>query len=118
AGCDAHLRGGPAGAAGGGRTVAAAVAGAARPGPADDPAVAEPPAPRRLLAARIGVRGLRGHRVPGLRGERLGGWLLQRGAAAARGPELPAQGPDRPLAARLPRRGQRAGPAARRPPRA
>ena len=46
--------------------------------------VASPPAPRRLLEAGLGVRGLRRDRVPGVRDRRLGRRLL-RGRAAARG---------------------------------
>ena len=46
--------------------------------------VAAPPAPRRVLEAGLGLRGLRRDRVPGLRDRRLGGRLL-RGGAAPRG---------------------------------
>ena len=64
--------------------------------------VARPPAPRRLLAPGLGVRGLRGDRGAGLRGRRLGRRLHQRDPAPARGPARAAQGADRPVVARLP----------------
>ena len=47
--------------------------------------LARPPAPGRVLEARLGVRGLWRDPVPGLRDRRLGGRLLERGAAPARG---------------------------------
>ena len=64
--------------------------------------LAAPPAARRLLAARLGVRGLRRDRVPGLRRRRLGRRLLQRDPAPARRPRGAAQGPDRALGAQVP----------------
>ena len=80
------------------------------PGDADavDRALARPPAPRRVLAARLGVRGLRGHRVPGLRGGRLRGRLHERRASSPRRSLGPAQGARRAVGTRLP---------GRRPPR-
>ena len=54
------------------------------------------------MAARLGVRGLRGDPVPGLRRRRLGGRLLQRDPAPARRAQGAAQGPDRPLGAQVP----------------
>ena len=44
----------------------------------------QPSAARRLLEARLGLRGLRRDRLPGLRGRRLGRRLLQCDPAAAR----------------------------------
>ena len=64
-------------------------------------ALAAPPAARRLLEARLGVRGLRRDPVSGLRGRRLDRWLHQRDPAPARAPDGAAQGPDRALGARL-----------------
>ena len=46
--------------------------------------LAAPPAPRRVLEARLGQRGLRRHRVPGPRRRRLARRLLERDPAAAR----------------------------------
>ena len=60
-----------------------------------------PPAPRRLLEAGVGVRGLLADRGGGLRGGRLGRRLHQRHPADAGGAARPAQGPDRPVGARL-----------------
>ena len=70
--------------------------------PAVDPHLARAPAPRRLLEARLGVRGLRRHRGPRLRRRRLDRRLHQRRPAPARGPARAAQGPHRPVAARVP----------------
>ena len=81
----------------------------------DGRGLARPPAPRRLLAPRLGLRGLRADRGPRVRGRRLGGRLLERGPAAARGAARPAQGPDRPVVARVPA-GRRARPGHRLPP--
>ena len=74
-----------------------------------------PPAPRRVLEARLGVRGLRRHRLPGLHGRRLGGRrtrnailrLLEGSRARARA--------DRAVGARLPAR-RDARPGDRLPP--
>ena len=70
---------GPAPRSGSGRRrVAADVALPARaPAPARAP-VAPPPVARRVLAARLDLRGLRRHRGGGLRGRGLGGRLLER----------------------------------------
>ena len=76
--------------------------------------VAAPPAPRRLLAPRLRVRGLLGRRVPGARLQRLGRRLLQRGVPAAEPPRRAAQGADRPVVAQVPAPG-RAGPRHRLP---
>ena len=46
--------------------------------------LARPPAPRRLLAPGLGLRALRRHRVPGVRGRRLVGRLPRHGAAHGR----------------------------------
>ena len=64
-----------------------------------------PPAPRRVLEARLGLRGLRRDRVPGLRGRRLRRRLHERRAAAARRALRAAQGPHRALGARFPASG-------------
>ena len=63
--------------------------------------LAAPPAPRRLLEAWLGVRGLRRDPVPGLRGRRLDRRLHQRDPAPARAPDGAAQGSDRALGACL-----------------
>ena len=68
-----------------------------------DRALARPPAPRRLLEARLGLRGLRGDRVPGLRGRRLRGRVHERGPAAPGRALRPAQGAHRAVGARVPR---------------
>ncbi len=64
--------------------------------------LAAPSAARRLLEARLGLRGLLRDRMPGLRGRRLGRRLHQRDPAPARRPHLPAEGSDRPLGAQVP----------------
>ena len=64
--------------------------------------VAAPPAPRRLLAARLGLRGLRRDRVPGARGQRLGRRLLQRRLPAAGRARRAAQGAGRSVVAQVP----------------
>ena len=46
--------------------------------------LARAPAPRRVLAPGLGLRALRGHRLPGVRGRRLGRRLPRLGAAAGR----------------------------------
>ncbi len=56
-------------------------------------AVAAAPAARRLLATRLGLRGLRRDRLPGVRDRRLGRRLYQRGAAPAR-KSRPSRGSD------------------------
>ncbi len=63
--------------------------------------LARPSAPRRLLEAGLGVRGLLPHRGAGVRGRRLGRRLHERDPAPARGSARPAQGADRPVGARL-----------------
>ena len=65
------------------RALARDVARAAREA-ASGRALAGAPAARRLLEARLGLRGLRRDPLPGLRGRRLGRRLLQRRPAAAR----------------------------------
>ena len=87
------------------RGVAGALAAPARRDAAVHRAVARPPAPRRLLAARLGVRGLRRHRLSGPGRRRLGGRLHRRGAAAARAPAGAAPRDHRPVGPR--RRGRR-----------
>ena len=57
------------------------------------------PAARRLLAARLGLRGLRRHHLPRLRRGRLGRRLHQRHPAPAGRAARPAQGADRSLGA-------------------
>ena len=64
-------------------------------------ALARPSAPRRLLEAGLGVRGLRENRGRRLRRRRLVGWLHERHPAAPRGPARTAQGADRAVGARL-----------------
>ena len=63
------------------------------------------PAARRLLEARLGVRGLLGDHLRRLRGRRLAGRLHERHPPAAREPLLPAQGADRPVGAQVPAHG-------------
>ena len=76
----------PAAARGGRRrALARALGAAARDQQAVDPHLARPPAPGRLLAARIGLRGLRRDRDPRLRHRRLDGRLHQQRPAPARG---------------------------------
>ena len=55
-----------------------------------------------VLEARLGQRGLLGHRVRGVRGRRLARWLLERDPAAPRGVVVAASRPHRPVGARLP----------------
>ena len=62
----------------GGRRVAADVALPARARVSTRAPVAPPPVARRVLAARVGVRGFQRHRGGGLCGRRLGRWLLER----------------------------------------
>ena len=78
-------------------------------------AVARPPAPRRLLAARLGLRGLRAIEAAVYA---IGGWADGYTNAIPRllaEPARPAQGPDRPVVARVPA-GRRARPGDRLPP--
>ncbi len=70
--------------------------------PADGRGLALAPAPRRLLAPGLGVRGLRRDRGARLRGGRLGGRLLQRRPAPDGGAARTAQGTGRPVVARVP----------------
>ena len=58
-------------------------------------AVASPPGPGRLLAPRIDLRGLRGGRVPGAGGRRLGRRVRRRDLPDARAAFLPASRADR-----------------------
>ena len=93
----------PAAARGGRRrALARALGAAARGEPAVDPHVARPSAQGRLLAARLGLRGLRRHRDPRVRHRRLDGRLHQQRPAPARGAARAAQGAHRPVAARVP----------------
>ena len=73
-----------------------------------------PPAPRRLLAAGLGVRGLRGDRRAPCTRSAAGPTATATRPAADRGPARPAQGADRPVVARLPA-GRRARPGDRLP---
>ena len=68
-----------------GERVARDLAGAAGEDPAVHRGVAGPPAPRRVLAPGLGVRGLRGDSLPGLHGRRLGRRLPQRDPPVPRG---------------------------------
>src|SRR5205823_11081044 len=67
--------------------------------------LAPTPAARRILEARLRLRGLSRRALPGLRDRRLGGWLLQRGRAPARRSKRAPQGPDRSLVAPYPHNG-------------
>src|SRR5581483_6229626 len=58
----------------------------------DDRFVAAPPAARRILAARLGVRGFFRDPVPGVRGRRMGGRVFERGVLHARGADGAAEG--------------------------
>ena len=60
-----------------------------------------PPAPRRVLQARLDLRGLFGDPVPGLSRRRLGGRLLERDLSHAREAEGAAQGPGRAVGAQV-----------------
>ena len=73
------------------RALARDVARAHRPSGAVPGALAAAPVARRLLEARLGVRGLRRDQVRGLRHRRLGGRLLERRAAADARPVLPEE---------------------------
>ena len=83
------------------RPLARDVAGAPEQSAAVPRALAAAPMARRLLEARLGVRGLQRDPVSGLRGRRLDRWLHQCDPAPARAPDGAAQGPDRALGARL-----------------
>ena len=102
---DAHLERPPARPAPLRGGLAPGMAGAARDAAAMDRALARPPEARRLLEARLGVRGLLRHRVRRLRGRRLRGRVHECGAAAPGRALRPAQGHHRALGARLPRAG-------------
>ena len=95
----------PASRPGGGRGgLARAVARA--PG-ADSPVrrgVALAPAPRRVLEAGLGLRGLRRDPLPGLHGRRLGRRLLERDPALPGRLRGAPEGPDRPVGTPLPAR--------------
>ena len=97
-----RLRGAAARSGGGGRAVARHVAGAAGAQPALGRDVDRPSAARRLLAARLGVRGLCRHRGGGLCHRRLGRRLLQRRAAPVPRAHRAEEGADRPVGACLP----------------
>ena len=91
----------PAAARGGGRrALARAVGTAARVHQALDPHLARAPAARRVLAARVRVRGLRGRRGARVRDRRLDRRLHEQRPAPARGARRAAQGPHRPVAPR------------------
>ena len=64
--------------------------------------VAAPPAPGRLLAARLDLRGLLRHPVPGAGRQRLGRRLHQRRVPAARRARRPTQGARRSVVAQVP----------------
>ena len=66
--------------------------------------VALAPAPRRVLEAGLGLRGLRRDPLPGLHGRRLGRRLLERDPALPGRLRGAAEGPDRPVGAPLPAR--------------
>ena len=76
--------------------------------------LAAPPAPRRVLEARLGVRGLRRHPVRGLRRRRLGGRLLERDPATHGRADGPKKGLIGQWAHRYPAHGA-AGPGRRLP---
>src|SRR5262249_27157457 len=57
------------------------------------------PPPRRVVAPRVGGRGLRGDSLPGLHGRRLDRLLPQRDPAVPGGLPRTGQGPDRPVGA-------------------
>ena len=93
----------PAAARGGRRRALARALGAAARGErALGPHVARAPAPRRLLEARLGLRGLRRDRGARLRHRRLDRRLHQQRPAPARRAVRAAQGAHRPVAARVP----------------
>ena len=77
--------------------------------------LAPAPAPRCVLEARLGLRGLLAHRLCGLCGGRLGGRLLQRDLPPHGAPRLAPQGPHRSMGPPL-RAGRGAGSRDRLPP--
>ena len=64
--------------------------------------MAPAPASRRVLQARLDLRGLGRDRMPGLSGRRLGGWLFQRDLPHALAPEGPQKGLVGPWAHKYP----------------
>ena len=80
-----------------------------------DPHLARAPAARRVLEARLRVRGLRGHRGARVRDRGLDRRVHEQRPAPARGARRAAQGPHRPVAPRLPAR-RHARPGDRVPP--
>ena len=84
--------------------LARAVAGAADPDARIPRAMDVAPAPGRLLAPRVGGRGLLRDRGTGLRGRRLVRRLHRCHPAPAGRPGRAAQGPDRPVVTRVPER--------------
>ena len=87
------------------RGLATHVAGAPRRQRTLDRHLARPPAPRRLLAARLHLRGLERDPMPGLRGRRLGGLSLALGAgASSRTSTCPAGGSSVPGGTTIPTR--------------
>ena len=93
----------PAAARGGRRRALARALGAAARGErAVGPHLARAPAARRLLEARLGLRGLRRDRGARLRRRRLDGRLHQQRPPPARRPARAAQGAHRSVAARVP----------------
>src|SRR6478609_2599730 len=107
---DVHLQLLPPGPGGGRRGLARDVARAAARQRALAGRMAAPPAARRLLGARLDLRGLHRRRVPGARRERLGRRLHQLGVPAARRARRPPQRLDRALVAQVPApRSARAG---------
>ena len=111
---DARLQRTPAGSRHRRRGVADDVARPAAGDPALHRGVARPSAPRRLLEARLGLRALREHRMPGLHGGWLERRLHERDSALPRRLPRPAQGPDRTVVAQL-SRARRARPGDRVP---
>ena len=87
------------------RSLARAVDGAPRRQRPLDRELAASPAPRRVLAARLGVRGLRRHPVRGLRRRRLGGRLHERDPSTHGRAEGAEESADRPVGAPVPPHG-------------
>src|ERR1051326_2833710 len=83
------------------RRLAGDVVGAPGEHPAVLRALAAAPTTRCVLAAWIGVRGLRGDPMPRLRCRRLDRWLQECHSAPARRTDGAAQGPHRAVGARL-----------------
>ena len=86
------------------RRLAGGVAAAARLDLDLDRSLARPSAARRVLAARLRLRGLHRDRMPRVRRRGLRRRVHERGPAAPRGALGAAQGPDRALGPRVPRR--------------